>query len=181
MLRWGMEGAATFITPNCVQYERMVLAPVNAVWPLIGTPEGLARCFIPDVRFRPGLGASFYLMEGWEGTISLYRPERVISFFPDEGGETTFECIPIDAQSCTFRLTDRQAPGFVPPPDIPMDPAAPRDTGLISPAGRVPHGLVYWWAGIILQMIWWQPQREQSCPAKNVHRCRVCTISMRSG
>ncbi|MGB0919899.1 MAG: SRPBCC domain-containing protein [Alphaproteobacteria bacterium] len=130
-----MEGAAKFITPNCVQYERLIAAPASAVWPLLGTPEGLARWFIPTARFDPKRGGQFHFMEGWEGKISLYAPERVISFFPDEGGETTFECVADGAARTRFILTDRQAPGFVPPDDIPMDPAAPRKQGLYQPGG----------------------------------------------
>ncbi len=113
----------------------MVDAPISRVWDLIGTPEGLARWFIPTVRFTPEQGAAFYFMEGWEGVISLYHPGRCISFFPEAGGETTFACDPVDDARCVFRLTDRQAPGFVPPADIPMDPDMSREVGLYQPGG----------------------------------------------
>lgn len=130
-----MDGAVKFLAPNKVLFERHVPRSSKQVWPFIGTAEGVGSWFIEGCRFQPTLGARFYFMEGWEGQISIYDEGRTISFFPEAGGETTFETIPVDDGSCLFRLIDRQAPGFVPPDDIPMDDVVPRDVGLYQPGG----------------------------------------------
>lgn len=130
-----MDGAAKFLAPNTVSFERHVPRSAEQVWPLIGTAEGLGSWFIEGCRFDPALGAKFYFMDGWEGQISVYDEGRTISFFPEKGGETTFQTVPVSDGACLFRLTDRTAPGFVPPEDIPMDDVVPRAVGLYQPGG----------------------------------------------
>ncbi|MFE9023363.1 SRPBCC domain-containing protein [Streptomyces sp. NPDC007808] len=64
--------------------------PMEAVWPSLATPDGLASWFTPADVLEPHLGGAITLRDVGEGRITAWDVERVAEYTVEGGGRIRF-------------------------------------------------------------------------------------------
>ncbi len=64
--------------------------PMEAVWPALATPDGLASWFTPADVLQPHLGGAITLRDVGEGRITAWDVERVAEYTVRGGGRIRF-------------------------------------------------------------------------------------------
>ncbi|MFF1487291.1 SRPBCC domain-containing protein [Streptomyces sp. NPDC058319] len=92
---------STHILGFLVRFPR----PMEAVWPALSTPDGLAGWFTPADELEPRLGGAVSLRGLGSGQVTAWDVDRVAEYTLADGGRIRFHLERDGSDGCVLRCT----------------------------------------------------------------------------